>query len=149
MMEMLTSIPGVYIAGENGDLAGSLFRIHQSLSTSMPKTSFLKAEKCLLQYLAKTIIGSIDKDIQIIGWKEIRYTNMKVLRFMRRVFPCAQFVVNVRHNIAAQHRSAFQIRTAITALQQQHDMLSHWASHQPPAFVYQLSLEDFTPGSLL
>ena len=145
MMEMLTSIPGIYMAGENGDLAGSLFEIHQNLAAKTPANQ--KIEKCLLQYLAKEIIGSIRKDIQIIGWKEIRYKNIKVLRFMRRIFPCAQFIVNLRHNISAQHRSAFQVRADITALKRQHDMLSSWASHQPPDYVYQLALEEFTPGS--
>ena len=144
MMEMLTSIPGVYMAGENGDLAGSLFEIQQSLATRTSTSN--KNQKCLLQHLAKEIIGSISKDIQIIGWKEIRYTNIKVLRFMRRIFPCAQFVVNLRHNVSAQHRSAFQARVDIATLKHQHDMLSSWASHQPLAYVYQLALEEFTPG---
>ena len=146
MMEMLTSIPGVYIAGENGDLAGSLFRIHQSLGAMMRTNSAKNEEKCMLQFLAKQVIGSINKDVRIIGWKEIRYNNVKVLRFMRRVFPCAQFVVNVRHDIVAQHHSKFHIHTDISVLQRKHDMLFSWASHQPPAYVHQLALEDFSPG---
>ena len=48
----------------------------------------------------------LSRSKKVIGWKEIRWAP-DLLNFMRELFPCAKFVINVRSDIQAQANSGW------------------------------------------
>lgn len=61
------------------------------------------------------------------GFKEIRYNRTDVLEFIYQVFPCANYVINLRRNITNQHKSEFKQNVTIDVLYQHNDVLLQFA----------------------
>ena len=77
---------------------------------------------------------------EVVGWKEIRYKEAATLDFMRHLFPCAQFIVNIRRDTAAQGKSAFHTNETVEGLDEVNLMLTGWAESQPSGTVHVVTL---------
>jgi hypothetical protein len=67
---------------------------------------------CSVQAIAKALVlgkGFLEPTPKVIGFKEIRYTNHEMLRFIGMVFPCARYVFTYRKNEQVPvHAKSFQ-----------------------------------------
>mmetsp|Transcript_7406 Transcript_7406/g.20922 ORF Transcript_7406/g.20922 Transcript_7406/m.20922 type:complete len:323 (-) Transcript_7406:108-1076(-) len=72
------------------------------------------AMKCNVQQLTKDIIfgnsyEALANNTRVLGFKEIRYTTVRMLRFLSEVFPCARMVFPLRLNPDAEvHAQEFR-----------------------------------------
>ena len=151
---MLGALPDTYISGENGGMASSLRDLYRKAKEmhfgrrNGPRFHETVEETVLLcdmQEYARDAIGATDAGT--LGWKEIRYSRAD-LQFLKRLFPCARFVINVRRDVGAQAQSAFwkdgndserKLRTAT-------DALLLWQSENADRSKV-LYLEDFSKGA--
>jgi hypothetical protein len=81
------------------------------------------------------------------GFKEIRYNRTEVLDFIHQVFPCAKFIVNMRKDLQAQHKSNFKSLLTIKELRSHNDVLLDFArNHSSQTRV--MMLEDYQNKTL-
>jgi len=170
LMNMIDVIPSYRIAGENSGAAAALFALHEAAETTNRHNNFSRRKKrdraapspsltawyqfskvelgsrlCAMQAYALTMLGESGENgsNEVIGWKEIRYSKAE-LDFMRLLFPCAKFVVNIRRDTKAQTQSSFQKRTTFQMWDRVNSMLLGWSKRQPRGTVHVFALEDFS-----
>jgi hypothetical protein len=110
---ILQSIPGVEIGGEHMGLLeqemATLKLIERNYYQEWDLAAFrhrdtdMHSLKCVLQEKMKRIIFGKDykelsRDARVLGFKEIRYRELPILRFIAEVFPCARYVFTYREN---------------------------------------------------
>eukprot|EP00798_Chlamydomonas_sp_ICE-L_P020870 gene20870-27711_t len=114
-LAMLDSIPGIELRGEHGgflnlqgdqfkDLAEAEVRVKEgSTAWSFEHEADFHYLKCSAQHMTKGVIFGQDAakmlgQTKVMGFKEIRHTSIKSLRFIMSLFPCARFVFTYREN---------------------------------------------------
>eukprot|EP00633_Aureoumbra_lagunensis_P008643 CAMPEP_0197306180 /NCGR_PEP_ID=MMETSP0891-20130614/2837_1 /TAXON_ID=44058 ORGANISM="Aureoumbra lagunensis, Strain CCMP1510" /NCGR_SAMPLE_ID=MMETSP0891 /ASSEMBLY_ACC=CAM_ASM_000534 /LENGTH=208 /DNA_ID=CAMNT_0042788117 /DNA_START=329 /DNA_END=955 /DNA_ORIENTATION=- len=159
-MNMLNAVPQIFIAGENNGVMESLLDAYRKQYRLRRRLHFepgfgvgawyhptinKKNEMCDIQQFTKDLIGLSQVNPtkrKIIGFKEIRFTVQQLNDMSEHVFPCAKFIVNIRSDTVAQHKSLFQSRKSIQQLSERNNQFLDWAEkHQKQSFV--LPLEDF------
>eukprot|EP00415_Alexandrium_ostenfeldii_P003220 UN3220 len=157
VQEMMGSVPGFYIAGENAGLMNKqldMFQILRAADGHGGSSSWAHAPVsqhgmfCAVQHYIKEAIGAAAfPATHTIGFKEIRWgEDAKLADFMLKVFPCARFIVNTRRDLdrqlASQHH-AFHGQPDAKRLEKVTRMLEKWQSnHHLHASV--IHLEDFS-----
>mmetsp|Transcript_43592 Transcript_43592/g.102763 ORF Transcript_43592/g.102763 Transcript_43592/m.102763 type:complete len:293 (-) Transcript_43592:155-1033(-) len=168
-MNMLDSLPGFHISGENNGMMSNLRMIAESVHSmhqrsGVPMGSWAHVGRistrrlhCSMQAMVSEMLGHYSPDeTKVLGFKEVRHTP-EDLDFFLSVFPCAQFVIVTRGNLSAQElsiREHFPSETDVGAavslrslneddLRNQSLGLRHWAaSHRSQS--YPILLEHFT-----
>mmetsp|Transcript_11059 Transcript_11059/g.27824 ORF Transcript_11059/g.27824 Transcript_11059/m.27824 type:complete len:357 (-) Transcript_11059:175-1245(-) len=118
-MSMFDSVPGFEIGGEHGGVLDHEMHFMDQVVeySSRPKTATawkhrpedLHALRCETQEkMRRLIFGANYRELsaraRVVGFKEIRYTNMPSLHFIAAAFPCARFVFPHRARpLAEQH----------------------------------------------
>mmetsp|Transcript_24989 Transcript_24989/g.64860 ORF Transcript_24989/g.64860 Transcript_24989/m.64860 type:complete len:372 (+) Transcript_24989:175-1290(+) len=118
-MSMFDSVPGFEIGGEHGGVLDHEMHFMDQVVeySSRPKTATawkhrpedLNALRCETQEkMRRLIFGANYRELsaraRVVGFKEIRYTNMPSLHFIAAAFPCARFVFPHRARpLAEQH----------------------------------------------
>ncbi|KAJ8613035.1 hypothetical protein CTAYLR_004067 [Chrysophaeum taylorii] len=158
VMDMLNAIPGVLVVGENDGFITRTGQAFEDLD-AVPKawsdkqysawwrtTPTFNHVLCDIQYLARRLVGELNRDLVYVGWKEIRYFKMDDLNTMTKIFPCAKFIVNFRQDIEAQAQSAFwKQRHASKAEQELSDrnrLYTNWARALGKDRAFVLTTED-------
>ena len=106
--------------------------------------------KCQLQAVARTLIGDYTSHnkTSVIGWKEVRWNSLEVLRSMREIFPCGKFVISFRDDVERHYRSIKKhwswLRLSLTQLTARKNMLAEQFPAENPSFAYKMALENFT-----
>lgn len=163
---MISSIPGFYIAGENGGIMNSFAKMREGIMKhSKIKKGFIvskdwnptgawghkpivaeKLHSAVREYV-KAIIGEVDTAaIHTIGFKEIRHWRPAELDEFMQVFPNARFIINTRRDLSAQLRSQtknFKHSASEEKLRNATRSLEEWQSRHPDN-SYLLRLEDFS-----
>mmetsp|Transcript_34550 Transcript_34550/g.64516 ORF Transcript_34550/g.64516 Transcript_34550/m.64516 type:complete len:573 (-) Transcript_34550:28-1746(-) len=165
IVTMLNSIPGFYIAGENDGIIDDMLSFYNKtfIEEDVEGTTGSDANQdpiseynvlCSLQSIVRASLGGSPDKQAVLGFKEIRIHKKEQLDFLKRVFPCARFIVNVRQNMTALFESQivayeeYVLNPEDTAQQaQSNDMkrseLEGWAKAQGDN-VFQMPLEDFS-----
>jgi len=158
VMEMLNEIPGFRIGGENNGAASHMYDLFQTYIDQIAKNGGAEAwytpevkQKdllCALQQFARALVGRYPDDTKVLGWKEIRWKSKQELDFMRLLFPCAKFVINIRKDTAAEANSAFMKNGATTAaaLDATNKKFTDWAAQQAESTTFEVPLEQFSVG---
>jgi len=157
-LNMLQSIPGIHLAGENNGTVAELLKLYKVLPfiQSHGYQGFNgswghgpiseRSVLCALQDYVEALIGKpAQADPKRIGFKEIRWEE-ETLDFMLKLFPCAQIVTQTRRNLTQQSQSEFwgEKPEAIQELQRATSLLEAWQrNHTDVAF--HMHLEDFSP----
>eukprot|EP00873_Tetraselmis_striata_P041200 jgi/Tetstr1/461464/TSEL_006572.t1 len=118
-MNMFDALPGFEIAGEhNGILLNEMHQYHELERMDADLGSAWKhrpmdrhALRCALQQKMRAVVLGSGAGLRrgeggpvVLGFKEIRYTNMPSLHFIAAAFPCARFVFPHRARpLAEQH----------------------------------------------
>jgi hypothetical protein len=140
VMEMVNSIPGAFIAGEN---FGQVLQMKQMYDSTVEffdrdgaafKHGPLSINEllCDMQKQTEDLIGDYDKaTTRVIGFKEIRVITKEDLDFMKLLFPCAKIITNWRVDTATQSQSGFMARrnqtTATAVLDATNLVMKSWA----------------------
>ena len=143
IMHMLNTIPGYYIAGENAGMVEAMSELYLRAN----QTGFEAKDDgfdawyhhqvhedkllCTLQQYARQLIGDYPDDTVAIGWKEFRYRQPWHLAFMLKLFPCAKFIVNVRLDVNALHRSTFMRNKSTRKLEMLSRMVQKFKANNP------------------
>lgn len=162
VMEMLNEIPGFRIGGENNGAASHMYELFQTYfdqiaikcgpgaCTEAWYTPDVKKKDllCALQQFARALVGRYPDDTKVLGWKEFRWKSKQEMDFMRLLFPCAKFVINIRKDTVAEANSAFMKDGATTpaVLDAANKMLTDWAAQQAESTTFELPLEQFSVG---
>lgn len=162
VMDMLNAIPGVLVTGENDGYITKIGAAYKTL-TSEPRQFFEKPYSawwrttrsydhllCDIQWMARSLVGNVDPDekLNFVGWKEIRYTSVDDLNVITKLFPCAKFVINYRHDVDSQSKSGFYALRAghtavVNGLLRQNELYKRWATTLGPQRTFVLPLEEF------
>jgi len=152
ILTMLNAIPGVYVAGENYDAVGKF----RELNSSLPKAYGLRRPginawyhhhidtellRCDMQGYVKHLIGRIDANAEIIGFKEIRDNTKEQMDFFTELFPCGKFIINWRKNVTQQQQSQFHRASSTTLLSDINAIKERWVADHPTQ-TFALPLED-------
>jgi len=119
-LSMLNMIPGFELSGEHwGLLQKKHFEFEQlrekDLNLHHPqyagRSTDVEYLKCNVQsFIRSLVLGNKHRELltstQVLGFKEIRYTNVPMMRFLNEVFPCAQFVFTYRKKTDVAVRAA-------------------------------------------
>lgn len=153
-LNMLQSIPGIYLAGENSGVMAELLELYDKAPSGtgsrrgawahgpVSETSVL----CALQDYVKALIGKSTQAVtKRIGFKEVRWSK-ETLDFMLKLFPCAQIVVQTRTELKQQKQSAWYQgdETAQVVLEKDTDLLETWQRNHTDQ-TFPMHLEDFSP----
>ena len=129
----------------------TLDAVARSLRSKSPWFAFRTFEVgsrlCAMQAYVLTMLGESGENgsNEVIGWKEIRYEEASDLDFMRLLFPCAKFLVNIRRDTATQVKSSFQKKqNTVQSLNKFNLMLMGWSERQPRDTVRVMAVEDFS-----
>eukprot|EP00873_Tetraselmis_striata_P046119 jgi/Tetstr1/466383/TSEL_010912.t1 len=130
-LTMFGSLPGVELAGEHMGLLLQEMNIHRLIERNYDQPGVaafrhrpndMHALKCNLQEKVKRIILGTDYEevaasTHVLGFKEIRYRELPILRFISEVFPCARFIFTYREDTGAR----------VTAEGFTQDLAAQWA----------------------
>lgn len=163
IVTMLNAIPGFYIAGENDGIVFDMPAFYNKTFGEEPEdTDGVTPRRdplsdynilCSLQSVIRASIGGRPHDKLVLGFKEIRYHNKEQLDFLKKIFPCARFVINVRQNMTALAESqihaygmydlnAKDTESILQANEQHRAGLEGWAQTQGDN-IFHMPLEDF------
>ena len=108
---MFSRVPGFVLSGEHWGLLkeASTMLEHLKDTDGHVGVSFMNHGvdyhriACSMQHLVKNIVlgkdfEALSRNSTVFGFKEIRYTSPKMLRFLFNMFPCARFVFTYREN---------------------------------------------------
>jgi len=109
-MSMFNSVPSFEISGEHWGLLHQEQMVFQRLKETeerqkSPAWAGHRVDThhlaCNVQRLTKAVIfgqdfETLSEHTEVLGFKEIRYTTIRMLRFLARVFPCARYVFTYR-----------------------------------------------------
>jgi hypothetical protein len=163
ILEMANLIEGVSLAGENFGQVNYLQEMHDKAvhTASMGQgpapahgpwkhghinTARLLCDhqQYLMHIMGKSSANSAeDQQLSMVGFKEIRHLDTTTLDFFKVLFPCARYIVNIRRNVAQQHKSGFQKKKSTEVLQHSNAVLESWAQHNKERCFF-LPLEDFS-----
>eukprot|EP00192_Tetraselmis_astigmatica_P011190 CAMPEP_0117679990 /NCGR_PEP_ID=MMETSP0804-20121206/18100_1 /TAXON_ID=1074897 /ORGANISM="Tetraselmis astigmatica, Strain CCMP880" /LENGTH=369 /DNA_ID=CAMNT_0005489431 /DNA_START=646 /DNA_END=1755 /DNA_ORIENTATION=- len=115
-LAMFNSVPGFEISGEHFGILKEQEAIARKAwdSQHRPGAAFNGAKHgfdrqhyhCIVQETMRSVILGKDRDrigdrTAVLGFKEIRYTDLRTLRFIASAFPCARFLFTFREDAAA------------------------------------------------
>uniref|UniRef100_A0A7S1RBC7 Protein-tyrosine sulfotransferase n=1 Tax=Alexandrium catenella TaxID=2925 RepID=A0A7S1RBC7_ALECA len=154
VLEMMGSVPGFYLAGENGGMMNKQFDMfkHMRLAGNSGCSAWAHGPIsqhgmfCAIQYYITEAIGAAAfQATHTIGFKEIRWgVDATVANFMLQVFPCARFIISTRLDLIKQLASESQAEWSYdTNLKKATSMLEKWQSnHRDKATL--IHLEQFS-----
>ena len=115
---MFGSVPGLELTGEHWGILKEAAAILGNLKTAELQNGIswknhgLDEHRvaCSVQHLVKNVVlgkefDALSRNSTVFGFKEIRYTNPEMLRFLWNVFPCARFVFTYREDSGAKVRA--------------------------------------------
>jgi len=121
-LSMFNSVPGFELSGEHYGLLKEMEKLFQDVKLTTGQMSrgvvaFAGNRvdedyiACSVQHLTKRIILGAQYDTlihsaKVIGFKEIRYGSLDMLRFLHRIFPCARYIFSYRDETDAPVRTA-------------------------------------------
>lgn len=152
-MMMIDEIPGYYITGENHGIVNDLQEIFEDVQPRLPSLNgALRRDGaiseqhllCAMQDLVRASLGAFDEGhITTIGFKEIRFKTQEDMAFIRKLFPCAKFIVVTRRDPSEAVGSGWWTEENIASNEEQTRMLESWQSRNK-AISFLLHLEDFS-----
>lgn len=118
-LSMFRGIPGFEIAGEHWGMLKQFleaFKLLRDTEEVMYDPAWVgrkhdgHALRCNVQHFVKTMLLGKDFDLlsqntTVIGFKEIRYANYGMLRFLSRTFPCVRIIFTYRKDIHVDIRA--------------------------------------------
>eukprot|EP00403_Amphidinium_massartii_P044564 CAMPEP_0178459736 /NCGR_PEP_ID=MMETSP0689_2-20121128/48302_1 /TAXON_ID=160604 /ORGANISM="Amphidinium massartii, Strain CS-259" /LENGTH=272 /DNA_ID=CAMNT_0020086259 /DNA_START=126 /DNA_END=944 /DNA_ORIENTATION=- len=154
ILDMMNSIPGVDVNGENDGLMTDLRHIYakldalQSIKADAWKHHDVDFDEllCDVQQVVRTSLGFDPSRVWAAGFKEVRHHEIEDLDFFRKAFPCARFIVNYRKNITTQLESQEALgweNTDFEIISEHTRHLKAWAELNSDVTL-QLPLEDFS-----
>jgi hypothetical protein len=165
LLEMINQLDGFDIGGEHDGQLNVLYDLHQVFEESkryrhvksqvhegsawynreLPSSHFF----CWAQSWFQLTSGWKPQYLphNIHGFKEIRYNRTVVLDFIHEVFPCAKYIVNMRRDLEAQHRSFFKVNESMAQLRAHNDVLLNFVQTYPSQ-TYIMYLEDYDKVNL-
>mmetsp|Transcript_26623 Transcript_26623/g.68380 ORF Transcript_26623/g.68380 Transcript_26623/m.68380 type:complete len:306 (+) Transcript_26623:207-1124(+) len=124
-LSMLNGIPGVELEGEHDGALLHLANFAQSMGQTQrhrgaawhSHTPDYHAIKCEMHEIMRRLLlgqdfAALDDRVQVLGFKEIRYSSPEMLHFLSALFPCARFVLNYRRKVNAPIRAGEFVHTA-------------------------------------
>ncbi len=159
MLGMINQLPNYDIGGEHRGQFNALFNMYQMLEISynfssksigygsayynrpQSKSQFF----CWIQSWFVQNSGWKAKydPRDVHGFKEFRYNQTEVLEFLYQVFPCAKYIINIRHDVVAQHQSKFLQKKDIVELELRKKVLLSFAKSHPKN-CYVMAMEEFS-----
>mmetsp|Transcript_5397 Transcript_5397/g.11902 ORF Transcript_5397/g.11902 Transcript_5397/m.11902 type:complete len:244 (-) Transcript_5397:51-782(-) len=157
VLDMVNSIPGVDLNGENDGMMTDLRHIYTKLDTLQSNRGDAWQHHdvdfhellCDVQEVVRTSLGFDQSQVWAAGFKEIRHHDIEGLNFFRKAFPCARFIVNYRQNITEQLESqtALGWENADFGTMSEHTQhLKEWAERNNDV-THLLPLEEFNVES--
>jgi hypothetical protein len=154
LMNLLNSIPGYRIFGENGDVAGSLMKFQQNAShfdpqkhkivpATEPWFGFEKFTRANYAAGCRRLMDSFllaDENpgtVRSYGFKEIRYSPADVrakIDFLRLLYPQAGFILNKR-DAEQVVRSKFMTQTPIEEIRQMNAIFGQIGQNRDYCFL--------------
>jgi hypothetical protein len=147
ILHALRGIKDLHLIGET-NIFGELRVVYENsiFSSLQNRNLTILLEMQRLYQLISCPSQSCRQSQRILGGKEVHLTPSDI-SFLKDLFPCSRFILNIRRNSIAQSRSAFLKRQSATDIAKRNSYLVHlhesWfpESHKR---TYLMVLEDFT-----
>lgn len=157
LQEMLSAVPGVYIAGENFGVMNLLLEEYEAMGKIVMRSDrgepgfqtrpiSQRHVLCAMQTVMRNAIGTFKEgDTSVIGFEETRHTSRHQLDFFGKVFPCARFILSSWRSSAASDQVPAQLH-ALESFRNATRELDLWQErHHQNAFT--MKLEDLSVDS--
>lgn len=146
ILEMVNAIKGFSVASDSGGvfnfLRDSYTEAHDYFSRVSERNLL-----CALQSFAKNSLLSKQaankkEEPTVLGWRDTEHTFVSNFTLLRKVFPCAKFIVNTRMNQTEQFASHFlKVPTMQELNRSSSALLNFQRNHKSNAFLIRLGAE--------
>jgi len=153
VLSMVDAIPGFFLSGENMGMVNTFHDIFEELTTTPHGTKGAWRRDgnvsedslvCAMQDMVRLSLGSFDEEhTTTLGFKEIRFHTFESIAFLRKLFPCARFIVVTRREPKSAIGSGWWDEENIDELVAITQNLTEW-QRQNEEIAFPMYLEDFS-----
>lgn len=146
ILHALRAVKDLHLIGET-NIFGELREVYESsVLTPQIRNVTILLEMQHLYQLISCPTQSCKRSVPILGGKEVHLSPLDIF-FLKELFPCSRFILNIRRNSEAQSRSAFLRKHSATELTKRNSYLARlhesWFSESKKE-TYLMALEDFS-----
>lgn len=143
LLHALNSVNGLHLVGET-NIIGNLRQVYESTGQDISTLTQLQQ----LFYLINCPSSADCQSDLIFGGKEVHLTPLDI-QFLKILFPCSRYILNVRFDAITQSKSAFHRHHSSTLLQERNSYLMElhktWLHEIHGTFL--MAMEDFSPST--